>query len=126
MTSTASTPPLSARPPPTLGRTSQLVLSLLNVGNCSIVNTLKRAKAYDMTAPPGHTRELERWFNRPKAANSTPRVCTRFSSRRTGRLTTGWFELKKDLGTFRLPDLRVHGAEKEHGYSSPPCGPSYE
>ncbi|KAH8981789.1 hypothetical protein EDB86DRAFT_3247565 [Lactarius hatsudake] len=53
-------------------------------------------KVYAMTAQPGHTRELERWFNRPKAANSAPRVCTRFSSRRTVRRTLGWFELKKD------------------------------
>ncbi|KAH9024481.1 hypothetical protein EDB83DRAFT_2658183 [Lactarius deliciosus] len=73
---------------------------LLDAGNSGIVNAFKRAK-------PGHTREPERWFNRPKAANSAPQI-------KTLRLTLGWFDLKKDLGTFRLPGLKVRGSEKGH------------
>ncbi|KAH9171581.1 hypothetical protein EDB89DRAFT_2070691 [Lactarius sanguifluus] len=139
-TRTSTLPFLSARPPPVLesllcythqctttfsgclGRTSQLALSLLDVGKSSISGYYGDAhgKAYAMTAPLGHTRELERWFNRPKAANSAPQVCTRFSLRRTVRPTSGRFELKKDLGTFLLPDLKLHGAEMEHRRSVRP------
>ncbi|KAH8981744.1 hypothetical protein EDB86DRAFT_2834708 [Lactarius hatsudake] len=107
--------PLSARIPPLLHAPVHFRLLQVSgpdnaVGPIGFWTSAKaasstRAKVYTMTAQPGHTRELERWFNRPKAANSTPHI-------KTLRLTSGLFELKKDLGTFRLPDLKVRGSEK--------------
>ncbi|KAH9020942.1 hypothetical protein EDB85DRAFT_441721 [Lactarius pseudohatsudake] len=83
---------LSARPPPVHqsllcythqctsassrcpGQTSQLALSASG----------RRKKHHHQHAQPGHTRELERWFNRPKAANPAPQIKYAHGFRRAG------------------------------------------
>ncbi|KAH8995701.1 hypothetical protein EDB92DRAFT_2112847 [Lactarius akahatsu] len=52
-------------------------------------------KMYTMAAQPGHTRELQHWLNSP-----TP-------------------PLKSNLGTSRLPILKVRNAEKERRHPRP-------
>ncbi|KAH8989357.1 hypothetical protein EDB86DRAFT_3245227 [Lactarius hatsudake] len=65
----------------------------------------------------------------PKAATFSPQIkfeSDRFLSRGTFQLTSGWPGLEKDLGTSRLPDLKIRSARKVRRRSSLPCNPRHE